>query len=101
VTEMDVHSTVVNCVTGNDLPAAKIPVHFDTDRELIDAALSTIGLCDPSDARILWIRNTLALTEMECSAAYLTEARSRDDLDVLTEPKPMPFDAHGNFSTLA
>ena len=37
---------------------AMIPIHYGTDREVLDAALPLIGLTDPPDARLLWIRNT-------------------------------------------
>ena len=36
------------------------------------------------------------LAEVECSAACLPEARRRDDLDILSDPRPLPFDAGGN-----
>jgi len=29
-------------------------------------------------------------------AAYLEEARSRDDLEILSELRPLPFDESGN-----
>ena len=55
-----------------------------------------MGLVAPRDAQVVWIRNTLDLGEVECSSAYLDEARERDDLEVLSEPRPLPFDAAGN-----
>ncbi|MCY3757795.1 MAG: hypothetical protein OXG96_08745, partial [Acidobacteria bacterium] len=51
---------------------------------------------EPPDARLLWIRNTMALAEVECSAAYLEEARGREDLAILTGPRPLSFNAEGN-----
>ena len=38
----------------------------------------------------------MALAEVECSAAYLEEARGRDDLAILCDPRPLPFNAGGN-----
>ena len=35
------------------------------------------------DAKLLWIRDTLHLAEVECGEAYLAEARSRPDLEIL------------------
>jgi len=95
VEEMDEHATRVNCLTGGHVTAAMIPVHFPTDRELLDAALPTIGLTPPADARAMWIPHTLSLTEVECSAAYLDEARGRDDLTLIAEPRPLEFDSAG------
>ena len=69
---------------------------YETDREMLAAALGTIGLAEPPDAKLLWIADTLHLGEVECSAAYLAEARRRTDLEILTEPRDLPFDAAGN-----
>jgi len=67
----------------------------------LEAALGQIGLKEPSEARLLWIRNTLDLAEVECSAAYLAEARQRPDLDVIVEPREIPLDAEGNLPSIA
>ncbi len=96
VEQIDRRITAINCITGGHPEAARIPLHYATDRETLDAALATIGLVDPPDARIVWIRNTLELVEVEVSAAYLDEARRRSDLEILTDPRPIPFDADGN-----
>ena len=96
VRQTDMRITAVNCITGGHPEGGRMPLHFETDREALDAALATIGLVEPPDARILWVRNTLELAEVECSAAYLDEARQRRDLAILTPPRPLPLDASGN-----
>ena len=63
---------------------------------MLEAALVTVGLVEPPQARLLWIADTLHLAEVECSAAYLDEARGRSDLTILTTPRPLPLDAAGN-----
>jgi hypothetical protein len=93
---MDQKITRINCLTGGHPTAAMLPLDYASDREILDVALSTIGLTDPPDARLMWIHNTLEVAELECSAAYLNEARERPDLEILTEPRPLPFDAAGN-----
>ena len=75
---------------------AMIPLDYPTDGEMLQVMLSQIGLTEPPDAKLLWIRNTMALAEVECSAAYLEEARGRDDLAILCDPRPLPFNAEGN-----
>jgi len=97
---MDVHATRINAITAGHLSAAMPPMDYETDREILDFALGTIGLVDPPDARLLWIKNTLEVGELECSAAYLEEARGRDDLEVLTPPRDLPLDATGNLPDL-
>lgn len=100
VEQMDRDKTWLNAVTASDLPAAMIPIHHETDRALLDAAETRTGLRGLPDARLCWIRNTLDLGVVACSAAFLDEARERDDLTVLTEPTPMPFDEAGNLPDL-
>jgi hypothetical protein len=94
--QVDHRITRINCLTSGNVAACMLPVNFDTDREIIDAALPTIGLTEPPDAKILWIHNTLDLAEVECSQVYLKQARERTDLEVLTDLRDLPFDAAGN-----
>ena len=101
VRQMDREITAINCLTGGHPEGARIPIHYETDREALDGALCTIGLTEPPDARIVWIQNTLDLVEVECSAAYLNEARTRSDLEILTEPRALPLDASGMLPPLA
>jgi hypothetical protein len=98
--QMNVEATRINCLTGGHPTAAMLPLDYESDREILDAALPTIGLTDPPRARLLWIRNTLDVREVECSEAYFEEAGTRADLEVIAEPRPMPFDLHGNLSTV-
>jgi hypothetical protein len=95
VEAMDKALTYVNAVTASHPQVAMIPPHYDTDLELLRAALGTVGLVEPPRAKLLWIRHTLDLEHVECSEAFLPLARERDDLDILTEPRPMPLDAGG------
>ncbi|MDE2757107.1 MAG: [Fe-S]-binding protein, partial [Acidobacteriota bacterium] len=94
--KMDVDMTRVNALTGGFTMEAMIPLDYPSDREMLRVMLSQIGLTEPLDARLLWIRNTMALAEVECSAAYLVGARGRKDLAILTDPRPLSFDVEGN-----
>jgi hypothetical protein len=96
VDAMDVCATRTNCQTGSHITAAMLPLFYDTDREILEVALSAIGLTSPENSRLMWIRNTLELAEVECSEPYLDEARQRSDLEILGEPRKLPFDKDGN-----
>lgn len=93
---IDLHSTRTNALTSGHLGAAKMPLVYPTDRDILAAALPTIGLTPPEDAKLLWIPSTLHLTEIECSPAYHAEAKNRPDLEILTEVRDVPFDKQGN-----
>jgi hypothetical protein len=90
--------TRLNGLTSGHISAVMPPLDYETDREMLAAALGTIGLVDPPDAKLLWIADTLHVDEVECSVAYLNEARQRSDIEILTEPRELPFDAAGNLS---
>jgi Lactate racemase N-terminal domain len=96
VQAMDYRATMINCLTAGFPGGANIPVHFESDREVLDAALKIIGTREPEQARILHIRNTLALDEMHVSEPALAEINDQARYDVLSEPQPMRFDEHGN-----
>jgi hypothetical protein len=94
--EMDVAATRLNALTAGDLTAAMLPLDYETDVEILEAALPMIGLRSPAEARILWIRNTLQLAEVECSSALLEEAGQRPHLEIASELRPLPLDRDGN-----
>ena len=95
---MDRQATRLNALTSGHIAACMAPPDYETDREMLTAALGTIGLVQPQNARLLWIGDTLDLAEVECSVAYLDEARGRRDLEIIGLPREMEFDAEGNLS---
>ncbi|WP_164101812.1 DUF362 domain-containing protein [Candidatus Laterigemmans baculatus] len=95
VDQMDQEATRVNALSAGHVSAAAIPIHYATDREVLEAAITQSGLTPPEDVRWMWIRDTLHLSEVLCSAAFYGDALRRDDLDVLDQPTPLEFDAAG------
>ena len=98
---MDVQATRINCLTGSHVAAAMLPLDYETDREILDVALSVIGLRPPAEARLMWIQHTLKVSELECSEAYYDEARQRSDLEILTQPRKLPLGADGQLPDVA
>jgi len=99
--ETDFQAVRLNALVSGHVSVGLRPLDYQTDREMLEAAVSTIGLTEPPDAKLIWIANTLKLAEVECSTAYLDEARSREDLEILTEPRQLPLDAEGNLPDFA
>jgi hypothetical protein len=93
---VDKNITQINSITGGHPSAAAIPAHYDTDREVIDNALPTTGLAEPENSRVVQIPDTLRLGEVLVSEAFLNEVESRDDLEIISGPDEMDFDADGN-----
>lgn len=95
VRDMDRQATWVNCLTGRHVTAAAVPMHFETDVEVLKAALSQVGDGDPRKARWIWIRDTLQLAEMACSEAFLEEARQSAELEILQDCVELPLGPDG------
>src|SRR5204863_3195570 len=101
VDKIDMKPTLINAITACAPNGAKVPPTYDTDREAIETALSCIGLTPPSSARVVRIKNTLALGELEVSEAFQAELAKRPELKQLADPAPLPFDAAGRLIPLA
>ena len=97
---MNYRATVINCVTSGYPEGANLPVHYDSDREVLDAALSINGTRSPEQARIIHIRNTLNLHEVEVSEPCLTELPKATDFAVVKGPYDLAFDGEGNLAAV-
>ena len=89
-------ATRLNCLAIGMPTLAATPMDFETDREILDAALTLIGLTPLEKAKIVWIRNTSAIVEFECSEPFLEEVQHWKDLSVFSSLHPLDFDSHGN-----
>src|SRR5947207_3325708 len=95
VDKIDMKPTLINAITACAPNGAKVPPTYDTDREAIETALSCVGLTPPEKARVIRIKNTLMLGEIEVSEAFLSDVAKRTDLTVLGDPAELRFDVAG------
>jgi hypothetical protein len=93
--KIDWNPTYINCLTAVSPAAAKLPPVLETDRDAIAVALSCLGLERIEDARVVRIKNTLRLAEVDVSEACLADVAKREDLTRMSEPAPLGFDAAG------
>jgi hypothetical protein len=98
--KVDWKFTAINCLTACAPNGGKLPLVFDSDREAVESALNCIGLTRPAEARVVRIRNTLMLGEIDCSEAYLPEIAARPELTVVGQGRPLAFDAAGRLVPL-
>ncbi|NHN61392.1 MULTISPECIES: DUF362 domain-containing protein [Halorussus] len=95
--EIDMPTTLINALTASTTRGVRLPPAVETDRAGLVAALSTIGIVDPDEVRVLRAADTMHLQRLYASTALVEEARDRDDLRVVEEPSPVEFDA-GDFA---
>lgn len=100
VQRMDRRATAINCLTSGHVTAGMLPLCFDTDQQLLEAALQTIGMRDPEQARVLWIHDTNELQTLACSQAYWDHVASREDVEIRSPCQALPIDAAGMLSEL-
>jgi hypothetical protein len=100
VKAMNYKATVINCLTSGYPEGANLPVHLDSDREVLEAALRIIGTRAPEQARIVHIRNTLKVEEVEVSEPCLEMPRGLVEFSVAGKPQPISFDAEGNLQSV-
>jgi len=99
--ELDVSSTYANVITAGNLDGAAIPIVMNNDHEAIALAVKTVVRVKPEDCRIVRVRNTLHLSEIEVSVAMLDEVRRQPERFELAEaPHAWSFDAQGNLGPL-
>jgi hypothetical protein len=100
VKAMNYEATAINCLTSGYPEGANLPVHLDSDKKVIDAALSILGTRPGALARVMHIRNTLWLEEVEISEACVQELPKMTEFAVLTGPYDMTFDSAGNLGAI-
>ena len=96
VDRIDFDSLYINSLTAYRTDTCKIPMTFDTDREVLRVATQMAGVEDPDDYKLVWIRNTLELEEIFVSEAYLERLQQERDLKVIRGPLGIEFDSDGN-----
>jgi hypothetical protein len=81
--KIDFSATNANITTTGFLERAKMPPIAETDRDALATALRGCAPLDPSQARIIRIRNTLHLGEIHVSPAVLNAIGKRGNIEVV------------------
>ena len=98
VAKIDHKALAINCITAMSPEKGRIPIALKTDKEAVETALSTIGAVDPEGARVIHIKNTLEIAELDISEALVEEIKGREDLKLTEEVGPLSFDDKGNIA---
>ena len=68
---------------------------LENDRDAIKAAIKTSNILDYTTVKMIRIRDTLHLGEIEISETLLDEARNNARIEILGEPYEWVFDEEG------
>jgi hypothetical protein len=100
VRALNIEYTYTNAITSLGLPAAKIPMYFESDREVLEKAIASLATEAPQTLRIVRIANTLEMDRLLVSEALLGEAQGEGYLVPADEARQMAFDTAGNLLPL-
>lgn len=97
--KIDFEQTYPNGITAADPVAVKLPVIMPSDRTAMQLALRTATDCDwEKGPRIVWLKNTLSLSDFYISEALIDVAQVHSNLSIVGKPREVTFDADGNIS---
>jgi hypothetical protein len=96
VNKMDRSKTYINCLTAISPEKGAIPMHFDTDRQALDACFKTIGNISVPKVRMIHIKDTLALKKISVSKVYEEKIRENPALRMLDTWEKIKLDNEGN-----
>jgi hypothetical protein len=94
--KFDPEQTYPNTLTSTLTEGVKIPMILRNDRQALQACIRTCNLMDYRKARVMRIRNTLCMEELEASESLLDEVRAHPAMKVLSDPYDLKFDGDGN-----
>jgi hypothetical protein len=101
VDKIDLEPTYMNFITSMGPQKVRIPIHFNTDRKVLNAVFDTIGMVSPEESKVVRIKNTLRLDEVDVSEGFLDAVKSSSDLEVIGEPKELEFDESDNLKPIS
>ena len=87
--------TWVNTATSGSLAAARLPMHYPSDRACLEILSQTVESA-PEDATMGWIRNSLELGEFAFSENLRAEIEANPALEIVGPPFDLDFDDSGN-----
>jgi hypothetical protein len=98
--KLDLRATFINGLTSGigGVQRVKLPMFLPSDVDAICAGILCCGQGDPQRVRLVRIKNTLEIGELEVSESLLPAVREHPRLEVIGDPAPPALDAEGNLA---
>ena len=96
VNKIDFAASYTNIITAKSFRMGAMPLYANSDKDAIEMAIAHSFLRHPNDAKIVRIKNTLALEDIECSVACIDEIKKHDDMKILSKPYTWIFNDEDN-----
>jgi hypothetical protein len=95
VDRIDFTATYLNGIVSTYVQRVMLPIVMATEQDAILAALGSLGLAEPREARIVRVPNTLHLEDVWVSGPLVPALRDQGGRVALGESEPLRFDAAG------
>jgi uncharacterized protein (DUF362 family) len=89
--KIDFASTYTNLMTAKLPTGAKMPVYANNDKHAIKLGIICAFHADVQNPRVVRIKDTMSLSEIELSENYANEITGRDDIEITGEPYELAF----------
>ncbi|WP_066394280.1 nickel pincer cofactor-dependent isomerase, group 22 [Neobacillus mesonae] len=96
VDKMDLEGTYANGLTSTVVAPTKIATTLPNDQQAIQAAIKTSNILDFHNVKLVRIKNTLKLSEIEVSEALLEYIANHPNMEQVSDLYEFPFDENGN-----
>lgn len=94
--KFDMEMTYPNSLTTTVPSTVKIPMVLKNDKQCIQAAIKTCNRVDRTKVRMVRIKNTIEMEEIEVSESLIEEVKKSEYLEAISEPYDLEFDSNGN-----
>ena len=92
VEKVDWQATYLNCLTTTFVGRAAMPMRFNTEKELVNAAVKSLCGIPPGELRIVIIPNTLFLGECIVSETVRADLLGKQGMQFDKNPEEFTFD---------
>lgn len=96
VNKMDKHGTYANGLTSTVVGPTHISTTLPNDKMAIQSAIKTCNILDFTKVKLVRIKNTLEISEIEVSEAFLEHVQEHENLEQASELYEFDFNKEGN-----
>ena len=96
VDQMDKEVTYANELTSTVVAATKIATTLPNDQMAIQAAIKTANILDFTEVKMVRIKNTLEISEIEVSEPLLDYVREHPNMEIISDLYDFEYDEDGN-----
>lgn len=93
--DVDWDTTWTNVASCTQLNGAYIPMYMNNDKDALKLAIKTLNGVDYDKAKVVRIKNTLCMDEIEVSEAYWEAAKGTEGIELASGFEEIAFDEEG------